>query len=154
MHSRLDYKKIAPEAYGSMLGLESYVKQSGLEASLLELVRIRASQINSCAYCLDMHTKDARAAGETEQRLYLLEAWRESPFYTERERAALSWTEAVTRISEGSVPDELYEDVRQKFTEKELVDLTMAIVAINGWNRLAIAFRSMPGAHQPLSYKK
>lgn len=153
MHSRLDYKQIAPQAYRAMLGLESYVKQSGLEQSLLELVKIRVSQINRCAYCLDMHTKDARAAGESEQRLYLLSAWRESPFYTERERAALSWAEAITQISEGSVPDQLYQDARQTFTEKELVDLTMAIVSINGWNRLAISFQSVPGTYQPRSHE-
>jgi AhpD family alkylhydroperoxidase len=147
MDSRLDYKKVAPQALEAMSRLESYVKQTNLERSLLELVRIRASQINSCAYCLDMHTKDARAAGESEQRLYLLDAWRESPFYTERERAAFSWTEAVTEISESSVPDKVYQDVRREFTEKELVELTMAIVAINGWNRLAISFRSMPSAY-------
>jgi AhpD family alkylhydroperoxidase len=147
MDSRLDYKKVAPQALEAMSRLESYVKQTNLERSLLELVRIRASQINSCAYCLDMHTKDARAAGESEQRLYLLDAWRESPFYTERERAAFSWTEAVTEISETSVPDKVYQDVRREFTEKELVELTMAIVAINGWNRLAISFRSMPSAY-------
>ena len=149
MQPRLDYKTIAPGAFEAMRGLESYVRQSGLEPSLLELVRTRASQINHCAYCLDMHTKDARAAGESEQRLYSLSAWRESPFYTERERAGLSWTEAVTRLSDGSVPDELYQAVRRHFTEKEIVDLTMAVVAINGWNRFAISFRSVPGTYQP-----
>lgn len=153
MHPRLEYKKIAPGAFDAMRGLESYVRQSGLESSLLELVRTRASQINHCAYCLDMHTKDARVAGESEQRLYALSAWREAPFYTERERAALSWTEAVTRISDSSVPDELYQTVRQQFTEKELVDLTMAVVAINGWNRLAISLRSVPGTYQPPTHK-
>jgi AhpD family alkylhydroperoxidase len=112
-------------------------------------VKMRASQINGCAFCLDMHSKDARAAGETEQRLYALDAWRETPFFTDRERAALAWTEAVTRVSETHVPDEIYETVRQHFTEKELVDLTLAIVAINGWNRLAISFRSVPGSYQP-----
>ncbi|HTN76467.1 MAG TPA: carboxymuconolactone decarboxylase family protein, partial [Pirellulaceae bacterium] len=120
----------------------------GLEKSLLELVKIRASQINGCAYCLDMHTKDARALGETEQRIYLLSAWREAPFYTERERAALAWTEAVTRISAG-VPDELFAASRAHFTDKEFVDLTWAIVAINSWNRMAISFQSVPGDYQP-----
>lgn len=132
-----------------MQGLEAYVRQSGLEKSLLELVRLRASQINGCAYCIDMHTKDARLAGETEQRLYLLSAWREAPFYTDRERAALAWTEAVTRISPESVDDALYKSVRRHFNEKELVDLTLAIIAINGWNRLAISFRTEPGTYKP-----
>lgn len=153
MQPRLEYKNIAPGAFVAMRGLESYVRQSGLEPSLLELVRTHASQINHCAYCLDMHTKDARAAGESEQRLYSLSAWRETPFYTERERAALSWTEAVTRIADRSVPDELYQEARRYFTEKELVDLTMAVIAINGWNRLAISFRSVPGTYQPPSQK-
>jgi AhpD family alkylhydroperoxidase len=132
-----------------MYGLERYVRESGLEPALLELVKMRASQINGCAYCLDMHSKDARAAGETEQRLYVLNAWREAPFYTERERAALAWTEALTLISENHVPDEIYNDVRQHFSEAELVDLSLAVVAINGWNRLAISFRSEPGEYQP-----
>lgn len=153
MHPRLEYKKIAPGAFEAMRGLGSYVRQSGLEPSLLELVRTRASQVNHCAYCLDMHTKDAGAAGESEPRLYSLSAWRETPFYTERERAALSWTEAVTRIADRSVPDELYQEARRYFTEKELVDLTMTVVAITGWNRLAISFRSMPGTYQPPSQK-
>ena len=132
-----------------MLGLEQYARQSGLEPALLELVKIRVSQINGCAFCLDMHTKDARAAGETEQRLYALPAWRETPFFSDRERAALAWAEAVTSVSETHVSDEIYETVRQHFTEKELVDLTISIVAINGWNRLAISFRSVPGSYQP-----
>ena len=136
--------------YQAMLALETYVrKSSGLEVSLLELVRMRASQINGCAYCLDMHSKDARAAGETEQRLYCLPAWRETPFYSERERAALAWTEAVTQITEGHVPDETFEQVRKHFSEEELGHLTLAIVTINGWNRFAIAFRSVPGTYQP-----
>jgi AhpD family alkylhydroperoxidase len=132
-----------------MLGLETYVGESGLEAPLLELVRMRASQINGCAYCLDMHSKDARAGGESEQRLYLLQAWKESPFYSDRERAALAWTEAITRISETHVPDSVYNEARKHFTEAELVALTMAIITINGWNRIAIAFRSTPGTYQP-----
>ena len=144
MQSRLDYAQTAPDGLKAMLGLEQYARQSGLEPALRELVKIRASQINGCAFCLDMHTKDARAAGETEQRLYTLPA-----FFSERERAALAWTEAVTRVSESHVPDETYETVREHFTEKELVDLTLAIVAINGWNRLAISFRTVPGSYQP-----
>jgi len=149
MQSRLDYAQTAPDGLKAMLGLEQYARQSGLEPALRELVKIRASQINGCAFCLDMHTKDARAAGETEQRLYTLPAWRDTPFFSERERAALAWTEAVTRVSESHVPDETYETVREHFTEKELVDLTLAIVAINGWNRLAISFRTVPGSYQP-----
>ena len=149
MQPRIDYKNISPKALEAMRGLELYVHRSGLEQPLLELIKTRASQLNGCAYCLDMHTKDARASGETEQRLYGLSAWQEAPFYTARERAALLWTEAVTLISEQRVPDEIYESVRQHFSEKELVDLTMAIVAINGWNRLAISFRSIAGEYQP-----
>jgi len=148
MEARLSYGKVAPGVYKAMSGLENYLEECGLEASLLDLVKTRASQINGCAFCLDMHTKDARANGETEQRLYSLDAWRETPFYTNRERAALAWTEAVTRITEGHVPDDLYEDVRQHFSEKELVDLTLAVVAINGWNRLSISFRTVPGTYQ------
>jgi AhpD family alkylhydroperoxidase len=132
-----------------MAGLEAYVKESSIEAPLRELVKMRASQINGCAYCLDMHSKDARAAGETEQRLYVLPAWEEAPFYTDRERAALAWTEAVTLVSETHIPDDVFERARAQFSEQELVDLTMAIVAINGWNRLAIGFRSEVGTYQP-----
>jgi AhpD family alkylhydroperoxidase len=145
----MDYMKTAPDGYKAMSALENYVRQSGLEHSLLELVKTRASQINGCAFCLDMHTKDARAAGETEQRLYTLSAWEETPFFTDRERAALAWTEAVTRVADTQVPDDVFERVRQQFTEKELADLTLAIVTINGWNRLAIAFRKVPGSYQP-----
>jgi len=136
-----------------MLGLESYVRQCGLEGSLLELVKLRASQINGCAYCIDMHTKDARVQGEQEQRLYALVAWEETPFFTERERAALAWTEALTKIGEGHVPDSVYEHARSHFSEKELVDLTFAIVVINGWNRLAISFRTVPGTYNPSQRK-
>ena len=148
MEPRMDYMKTAPDGYKAMSGLESYVRQSGLEHSLLELVKTRASQINGCAFCLDMHTKDARAAGETEQRLYALSAWQETPFFTDRERAALAWTEAVTRVADTHVPDDVFDLVRQQFTEKELADLTLAIVTINGWNRLSIAFRKVPGSYQ------
>lgn len=148
MQPRLVYGEVAPDGLKAMLGLEQYARHSGLEHSLLELVKTRASQINGCGYCLDMHTKDARAAGETEQRLYTLSVWHETPFFTERERAALAWTEAVTRVAESQVPDSVYEQARKQFSEKELVDLTLAIIAINGWNRLAISFRSVPGTYQ------
>ncbi len=147
--ARINYAHAAPAGLQAMLGLERYVDSSGLEPSLLNLVKMRASQLNGCAYCLDMHSKDARAAGESEQRLYVLSAWRESPFYTDRERAALAWTEAVTLISEHEIDDELYQDMREHFAEKELVDLTLAIVAINGWNRLSISFRHDVGSYQP-----
>ncbi|OQY80909.1 MAG: carboxymuconolactone decarboxylase [Chloroflexi bacterium UTCFX4] len=153
MKARLEYGKVAPGALQAMSDVEAYVHHSGLEDSLLELVKTRASQINGCAYCLDMHTKDARANGESEQRLYALSAWRETPFFTERERAALAWTESVTRVADTHIPDAAYEDARKYFGEKELVDLTLAIVAINGWNRLAIAFRSAPGSYQPRAKK-
>jgi AhpD family alkylhydroperoxidase len=149
MEPRINYGKVAPAAMKAMRGLEEYVASSGLEKSLYELVKTRASQINGCAYCLDMHTKDARKAGETEQRLYALSAWRETPFYTERERAALEWTEALTMISDTDVPDALYENVRKQFSESEIVALSMAIIAINGWNRLAISFRTVPGSYNP-----
>ncbi len=149
MTQRLNYAKASPEGFRAMRTLQAHVDRSGLEPKLLELVKMRASQINGCAYCLDMHSKDARAMGETEQRLYLLDAWRESPFYSDRERAALAWTEAVTRISANALPDDLYAEVRGQFDERELVDLTFAIIAINGWNRLAIPFRSEPGHYQP-----
>lgn len=129
-----------------MRALEGYVHQSGLESALLELVKVRAPQINGCAFCMDMHTKDVRAAGESEQRLYALDAWRETPFFSERERAALEWTEAVMLVSEGYVQEEVYEQDTEQFSEKELADLTMAAVAINGWNRLAIGRRAVPGS--------
>ncbi len=144
MQARVDYRKVAPGARDARLGLERYVRGTGLEPALLELVRLRASQINGCAYCIDMHTKDARARGETEQRLYAVAAWHEAPFFTERERAALAWTETVTLVHQSHVPDRAYEDARRHFGEKELADLTLAVVAINGWNRLAIAFRTVP----------
>ncbi|HLJ51541.1 MAG TPA: carboxymuconolactone decarboxylase family protein [Bryobacteraceae bacterium] len=149
MQPRLEFDKIAPDAFRAMAALQSYVTNSGLEHELIALVKLRASQVNGCAYCIDMHTKDARANGESEQRLYSLSVWRDAPFYTDRERAALEWTEAVTLISNGQTADELYERVRQRFTEKELVTLTMGIIAINGWNRLCIPFRAVPGDYQP-----
>jgi AhpD family alkylhydroperoxidase len=149
MTVRINFAKTSPDGYKAMLSLSAYSRQAGLDAKLMELIKIRASQINGCAYCLDMHTKDARALGETEQRLYTLSAWRETVFLTERERAALAWTEALTDVADTHVPDELYEEVRRHFTEKELVDLSWAIVVINGWNRMAIAFRTEPGSYQP-----
>ena len=148
MQPRIPYTRIAPEATRALAGVDAYVRASGLEKPLLELVRLRASQINGCAYCIDMHTKDARAAGETEQRLYGLNAWRETPYYSDRERAALEWTEAITLIAESHVPDPLYDAVKSHFSEKELVDLTWAVVAINAWNRAAISFRAVPGAYK------
>ena len=148
MEPRIDYAKTAAEAGAAMMGLEKYVHQAGLDRGLLELVRLRASLINGCAYCVDMHTKVARSRGDTEQRLYAVSVWRETPFYSERERAALAWTEAVTLVSIDHVPDDVFNLARQHFTEKELVDLTLAIVAINAWNRLAIAFRTVPGTFE------
>ncbi|HTR57401.1 MAG TPA: carboxymuconolactone decarboxylase family protein [Casimicrobiaceae bacterium] len=152
MRSRLDFTKVSPGALKTMLDFEAYLAKCGLDRSLLHLVKMRASQINGCAYCLDMHSKDARADGETEQRLYALDAWRETPFYSDRERSALAWTEALTLISETHAPDGVYEDVRAHFTEQELVDLALAIVAINCWNRLAIGFRAEPGRYQPAKH--
>ncbi len=145
MQQRLDYKTLAPDAFKAMLGVEMYVHKSGLENSLLELVKTRASQINHCAWCLDMHTKDARALGETEQRLYLVSAWREAHCYTDRERAALALTEAVTEIAGHGVPDAVYDEVRRHFSEKETVDLLVAIIAINGWNRLNVTLQTTVG---------
>jgi AhpD family alkylhydroperoxidase len=152
MERRLDYNKIAPGAVRAMYVLHKYVEGSGLEHSLLELIKTRASQINGCAYCIDMHTKDARARGESEQRLYALSAWHEAPFFTERERAALAWTEAVTLISETHVPDVVFAEARAHFNEAELINLTMAVIAINGWNRLAISFREVAGSYQPSAH--
>ena len=148
MKPRMEFWKIAPDAYKAMLGLDGYLHGSGLAASLLELVKLRASQINGCAYCIDMHWKEARAAGESEQRLYGLDAWREAPYYDERERAALEWTEALTRITDGHVPDAVFEAVRAHFSERELVDITWAAAAINAWNRVAIAMRSVAGSYR------
>ncbi len=150
METRIDPRKVAPEVFRAMLTLESAVKATGLESNLLHLVRLRASQINGCAYCIDMHSKDLRAEGESEERLYVLDAWREAPFYSDRERAALAWTEAVTLIAEDHVPNDVYEQARQQFTDDELVKLTLAVVAINGWNRFSIAFRAAPGHYQPV----
>jgi AhpD family alkylhydroperoxidase len=149
MQPRLDYSKASPEATRAILGLEKYLHSCGLEHSLLHLIKMRASQINGCAYCLDMHSKDARAAGETEQRLYVLNAWEEAPFYTDRERAALAWAETLTRISETHAPDEVFEQVREQFSDKEIMDLTLAITTINAWNRIAIGLRAPVGEYQP-----
>jgi AhpD family alkylhydroperoxidase len=149
MNARINLMSVNPGILHAMLGLEKQVSKSRLDTRLLDLVRMRASQINGCAYCLDMHSKDARAAGETEQRLYGLNAWRETPYYSDRERAALEWTEALTLITEGHVPDAVYERVRQEFSEDELAHLSLAIVAINGWNRLNVAARTVPGDYVP-----
>jgi AhpD family alkylhydroperoxidase len=146
---RLDYGKVAPGVYDAMDALDRYLGTCGLEDALLHLVRLRASQLNGCAYCLDMHWKDLRALGESEQRLYSLDAWRECPYYNERERAALAWTEAVTAITIGHVPEDVHERARAHFSEKELSDLTLAVATINAWNRLSIAARLVPGGYQP-----
>jgi AhpD family alkylhydroperoxidase len=148
MQARLDFRKASPEGDKAMSALHAFVRNCGLEHSLLELVKLRVSQINGCAHCIDMHAKELRADGESEQRIYLLDAWRESPQYSARERAALAWTEAVTLVTDGHVPDAVYEEARGEFSEEELVNLTMALVAINGANRLNIAFRTVPGSHQ------
>jgi AhpD family alkylhydroperoxidase len=144
MTSRINYYKTSPEAVNALLGLERYINNSGLEKSLLNLVKLRASQINGCGYCVDIHTTDARKAGESERRLYAVAVWRETPFFTERERAALAWTEAVTLLPATQAPDDVYQEVLHYFSEKETVDLTMAIITINSWNRLAVSFRAMP----------
>jgi AhpD family alkylhydroperoxidase len=146
---RLDVAKAAPGVYHAMLGLEKYVHASELDPKIRELVKMRASQINGCAYCLDMHSKDARAQGETEQRLYLLNAWREAPFYSDAERAALAWAEALTRIADEPETESLLAELRRHFSDKEIADLSLAIVAINGWNRLAIALGADVGSYQP-----
>jgi AhpD family alkylhydroperoxidase len=144
MKPRLNFYQAAPETIKALAALEDLLRASGLEPSLFELVKIRASQINGCAFCINMHTQDARKQGETEQRIYLLNAWREAPVYTDRERAALAWTEAVTLVSETHVPDDVYEATRAQFSEAEMVNLTMLVGAINAWNRIAISFRAIP----------
>jgi AhpD family alkylhydroperoxidase len=143
MEQRLNYRTAAPEAFKPMYDMEAYLKGCGLDHTLIKLVKVRASQINACAFCLHMHTSEARAAGESERRLYLLDAWQESQLFTPRERAALTWTEALTRVSDTHVPDEAYEAVKAQFTPKEIVDLTMAICQINSWNRLMVGFRAV-----------
>ena len=149
MARRMSYGTVAPGLMQAMGGLERYLSECGLEPGLIHLVKLRASQINGCAYCVDMHSLDLRAAGETEQRIYALPVWEETPFFTERERAALLWTEKVTLIAHDHVPDEVYEYVRPHFTDAELANLTLAIATINAWNRLAISFRSEPGHYKP-----
>ena len=145
MTPRLDYRKFRPEAYQAMLALEAYLSGCGFDHKFIHLLKLRASQINGCAYCIDMHSIDARATGETEQRLYALDAWRETPFFDDRERAGLAWIEAVTLVSQTHVPDSVYEDVRKQFSEEEIVDLTYLASTINAWNRIAVALRAVPG---------
>lgn len=149
MEPRIDLRKFAPEAQQAMFALEKYLAQSGLDHKLMHLLKMRASQINGCAYCIDMHSIDARAIGETEQRLYALDAWRETPFFTDKERAALAWVEAVTLVATTHVPDELYEETKKHFSEKEIADLTILGATINSWNRLAISTRAVPGHYRP-----
>ncbi len=149
MEARLDYANASPEAYKAMLQMEGVVRRSGIDPKLLELMKIRASQLNGCAYCIDMHTKDARFKGEAEQRIYALDAWREAPFYTDKERAALAWTEAITNIQTGHAPEAVYQELSRNFSEQERLNITFAITTINAWNRIAIGFRSVPGTYQP-----
>ncbi len=149
MQPRIDYRRHAQGALKAVLDLEKYIAESGLEPKLIHLVKMRASQINGCAYCLDMHSIDARTEGETEQRLYTLDAWRETPFFTERERAALAWTEAITLVAQTHAPQEVYEELKKYFIEKEIVDLTFVVGTINLWNRLAISMRAVPGHYKP-----
>ena len=146
MEARLDYYAAAPRAVRALIGLETYLAGCGLEKPLRELVKLRASQLNGCGFCIDMHWRDARKEGEEERRLYLLDAWRESPGYSDRERAALAWTEAVTLVADGHVPDDVFNAVRPHFSDKELADLTLAVAAINAWNRMSISFRAVPGS--------
>ena len=153
METRFNYMKAAPGVYEAMMGLEEYLQGCGLEEGLLHMIKLRTSQVNGCAYCLDMHWKDLRAIGEKEQRMYSLDAWRECPYYTERERAALAWTEAVTLVTNGHAPDAVYEEARAHFSEKEICDLTLAVAAINAWNRLAISSRTVPGGYQSQAAK-
>ena len=149
MEARLEYRKFSQEPYQAMLALEKYLANCGLDHKFVHLLKLRASQINGCAFCIDMHSIDARAAGETEQRLYALNAWRETPFFTDRERAGLAWIEAVTLVAQTHVPDEVYEEALAHFSEKEIVDLTYLAMTINAWNRLAVATRAMPGRYRP-----
>ena len=147
--TRIDYYKVAPGGVKAVYALEQYLRTTELPPALVELVKLRASLMNGCAYCVDIHTKDARAKGETEQRLYAVPVWRETPFFSPRERAALAWTEAVTEIGHGGVSDALYDEARAQFSDKELVDLTVAVIAINAWNRLAVTFRPEVGSYKP-----
>lgn len=148
MKARMEYWKVAPGGFKAMMAVEAYLRESGLDHRLVHMVKLRASQINGCAYCIDMHWKDARAAGASEQVLYGLDAWREAPYYDERERAALEWTEALTRVTDGHVPDQVFKLASDHFSEKELADLTWAVAAINAWNRVGIAFRSEAGTYR------
>jgi AhpD family alkylhydroperoxidase len=154
MPQRIHMGTVAPGIYKAMLGLEKYLSECSLEVKLLHLIKLRASQVNGCAYCIDMHWKDARALGETEQRLYGLGAWEESPYYADRERAAFLWTESVTKLGEGHVPDSVFQAVRPHFSDQELADLTFAVAAINAWNRIAISFRSTPGGYTPAVHSR
>lgn len=154
MPQRIDFMKIAPAAAKAMMGLQAAVDHSGLEQSLLELIKLRASQINCCAYCIDMHTKDAMAMGETAQRLFLLDAWREAPFYSTRERAGLLWCETLTLVAKHGAPDDVYEEVKKEFSDEEPTNLTLAIVAINGWNRIMVGFHGEPGVYDPATNLK
>ena len=154
MEPRIDFMSTGQGVMKAMLELGNHVHKSGLDSKLIDIVNLRVSQINGCAYCIDMHWKDLRAAGETEQRLYGLDAWRESPYYNDKERAALAWAEAVTQLGEGRVPDEVFEETKRHFSDRELADLTLAVVTINGWNRLNIAFRTTPGNYQPGMFQK
>lgn len=151
MKTRLDPTKISPAALKPMMDMEAYLAKSSLERQLIHLIKMRSSQINGCAYCIDMHSKDARAAGESEQRLYALNAWRDTHYFSTRERAALAWTEALTLVADTHVPDDVYQVAREEFTESELADLTLAVVAINGWNRIAVGFRFEAGDYQPVN---
>jgi AhpD family alkylhydroperoxidase len=154
MQSRFNYAKFSPGGYHAMLGLEKYLAQCSLEEGLMDLVKLRVSQINGCAYCLDMHWKDLRAIGENEQRLYSLDAWRESPYYTDRERSALAWAEAITLITHGHASDAAYEEASAHLSEKEISDLTFAVATINAWNRLAISSRTVPGDYKPARHRE
>ena len=154
MQPRIDLYRLSPEGYKALLGLENYLSKSTVEKKLLHLIKLRVSQINGCAFCLDMHWKDLKVEGETEQRMYSLDAWRETSYYTDRERAALAWAEAVTNITDGHAPDEVFEEARQYFSEQEMADLTLAVTAINSWNRVSIAFRVVPGTYQPSELKR
>jgi AhpD family alkylhydroperoxidase len=147
MIPRIDYRKFSPDALQAMLALEKHLAASGFEHKLMHLLKLRASQINGCAYCIDMHSIDARAAGETEQRLYALDAWRETPFFDDRERAALAWVEAVTLVSQTHVPDSVFDEARKHFSEQQIVDLTYLASTINAWNRIAISMRAVPGRY-------
>lgn len=155
MQARLNAAAASPAAYAAMMSLENFVKKSTkLELSLIELVKMRASQINGCAFCVDMHSKDARAEGETEQRLYALSAWREAPFFTAREQAALAWTESLTLVAQDHVPDAIYEAMRPHFNDEELVNLTLVVTTINAWNRFGVSFRMVPGDYNPQKNKQ